>query len=101
MSARHSGLQKDVLNLYRRALRIPRSKPPETRAKWDLMIRFTFRKNAATASPRAVGVIEHLLRAYTRQVNMYEDKSVKDCWVSEEMSDWGHQRRNKRRIIER
>ncbi|KAJ6584985.1 hypothetical protein B0H19DRAFT_927515 [Mycena capillaripes] len=88
MSVRRSGLQKEVLSLYRRALRIPRTKPLETRSKWDLMIRFTFRKSAASASPRAISVIEHLLRTYTRQVSMYEDKSVKDCWLSAEMREW-------------
>ncbi|KAJ7134635.1 hypothetical protein C8R44DRAFT_663253 [Mycena epipterygia] len=87
-AARRSGLQKEVLSLYRRALRIPRTKPLPTRPKWDLMIRYTFRKNAASASPRAVSVIEHLLRTGKRQVSMYEDKSVKDCWVSAEMQEW-------------
>ncbi|KAJ6559191.1 hypothetical protein DFH09DRAFT_522114 [Mycena vulgaris] len=96
MSARRSGLQKDVLSLYRRALRIPRSKPAPTRPKWDLMIRYTFRKNAASASPRAVSVIEHLLRTGTRQVSMYEDSSVKDCWVSAEMQQWDEAQRQRR-----
>ncbi|KAJ7784562.1 hypothetical protein B0H16DRAFT_1356671 [Mycena metata] len=96
MSVRRSGLQKDVLNLYRRALRIPRTKPPPTRAKWDLMIRYTFRTKAASASPRAISVIEHLLRTGTRQVSMYEDPSVKDCWVSAEMHEWEKAQRNKR-----
>jgi succinate dehydrogenase assembly factor 1 len=52
------------------------------------MIRYTFRTNAASASPRAVSVIEHLLRTGTRQVANYEASSVKDCWVSAEMQQW-------------
>ncbi|KAJ7505321.1 hypothetical protein B0H11DRAFT_1851546 [Mycena galericulata] len=97
MSARRSGLQREVLSLYRRsALRIPRTKPPATRAKWDLMLRYAFRKQAASASPRAVSVIEHLLRTGRRQVSGYEDKSVTDCWVSAEMRDWGEAQRKRR-----
>ncbi|KAJ7863114.1 hypothetical protein B0H14DRAFT_3862984 [Mycena olivaceomarginata] len=61
-SARRSGLQKEILNLYRRALRIPRTKPTQTRAKWDLLIRYSFRNNAASVSPRDVSAIDHLLR---------------------------------------
>ncbi|KAJ7095864.1 hypothetical protein B0H15DRAFT_827401 [Mycena belliarum] len=98
MSARRSGLQKEVLSLYRRALRIPRTKPAPTRAKWDLMIRYTFRKNAASASPRAVSVIEHLLRTGTRQVSMYEDRSVTDCWVSTEMRQWADTQQQRRTL---
>lgn len=117
MSATRSGLQKEVLSLYRRfcflfpmwrnllayiviccrALRIPRTKPDRTRAKWDLMIRYTFRKQAASAPPRAVSAIEHLLRAGTRQVSAFEDSSVKDCWVSAEMREWDEVQKQRRR----
>ncbi|KAJ7366874.1 hypothetical protein DFH08DRAFT_835742 [Mycena albidolilacea] len=87
-SARRSGLQKEVLNLYRRALRIPRTKPTQTRAKWDLLIRYSFRNNAASVSPRDVSAIEHLLRVGGRQIALYEDASVRDCQVSAEMRVW-------------
>lgn len=60
------------------------------------MIRYTFRKQAASASPRAVSVIEHLLRTGRRQVDGYEDSSVKDCWVSAEMREWGGAQRQRR-----
>jgi succinate dehydrogenase assembly factor 1 len=77
-------------------LRIPRTKPSPTRPKWELMLRYTFRKNAASvSSPRAISVIEHLLRTGRRQVSMYEDKSVKDCWVSDEMREWDAQQKQK------
>ncbi|KAJ6613281.1 hypothetical protein B0H10DRAFT_2222330 [Mycena sp. CBHHK59/15] len=88
--SRMSGLQKEVLSLYRRALRIPRTKPPLSRPKWELMIRYTFRTTAARAPPRAVGVIEHLLRTGRRQVAAYEDAAATDCWVSAEMREWAH-----------
>ncbi|ESK95030.1 heat shock [Moniliophthora roreri MCA 2997] len=94
---RKSGLQKEALALYRRALRMVRSKPPASRLKFSLFVRYTFRTNASNISPRDVSTIEHLLRKGKRQLEMYETPSVKDCWVSEEMRDWD---RNWRRAIQ-
>ncbi|EEB94020.1 hypothetical protein MPER_07245, partial [Moniliophthora perniciosa FA553] len=65
---RRSGLQKEVLALYRRP-------------KFSLFVRYTFRTNASNISPRDVGTIEHLLRKGKRQLEMYEAPSVKDCWA--------------------
>ncbi|KAJ7644141.1 hypothetical protein FB45DRAFT_735560 [Roridomyces roridus] len=96
MTAPRSGLQRQVLSLYRRALRIPRSKPETTRAKWDLMLRYTFRKQAGSVPPRSLSAIEHLLRAGERQVSMFEDKSVKDCWLSAEMREWEEAQKQRR-----
>jgi len=103
-----SGLQKDVLNLYKRyvtiligsvtfhlansiwlsALRISRTKPAETKAKFDILIRHTFRTQAASVSPRQISAIEHLLRKCKRQLETYESPLVKDCYVSQEMKEW-------------
>jgi len=83
-----SGLQKDVLNLYKRALRIARTKPAETRAKFDILIRYTFRTQAASVTPRQLNAIEHLLRKGNRQLETYEAPLVKDCYVSREMKEW-------------
>ncbi|KAG7445783.1 uncharacterized protein BT62DRAFT_179761 [Guyanagaster necrorhizus] len=83
-----SGLQREVLSLYRRALRMVRTKPPSTRAKFLLFVRYSFHRNATTISPRQVSVIEHLMRQGRKQIEMYEDPSVKDCWVSKEMKEW-------------
>ncbi|KAJ3854458.1 hypothetical protein EV368DRAFT_36691 [Lentinula lateritia] len=85
---RRSGLQKDVLSIYRRALRMVKTKPPSTQDKFSLYIRYTFRSNASSVSPRDVSAIEHLMRKGKRQLEMYEHPSVKDCWVSEEMQNW-------------
>ncbi|KAJ7069785.1 hypothetical protein C8F01DRAFT_976969 [Mycena amicta] len=87
MSA-HSGVQKEVLSLYRRALRIPRTKPAASRTKWNLMLRYTFRLQAARAAPGAFSTIEYLLRAGRRQLDMFEDPNAKDCQVSTEMQRW-------------
>ncbi|KAG6890643.1 hypothetical protein C0995_006619 [Termitomyces sp. Mi166 len=98
MSARKSGLQKEVLALYRRfeafilssnrALRMVHSKPESTRPKFLLFVRYTFRANASNISPRNVSAIEHVLRKGARQIAMYENTAVKDCWVSDEMLAW-------------
>ncbi|TFK64621.1 hypothetical protein BDN72DRAFT_846385 [Pluteus cervinus] len=93
--ASKSGLQKEVLALYRRALRITNSKPPQTRSKFRLFVRYTFHMNAANVSPREVGAVEYLLRKGKRQIEAFEDPAVKDCWVSGEMRAWD-QTRNKR-----
>lgn len=110
-----SGLQKDVLNLYKRyvavlflnapflpgsvspnplnlewssALRIARTKPAETRAKFDILIRYTFRTQASSVGPRQISAIEFLLRKGKRQLEIYEAPLVKDCYVSQEMRQW-------------
>lgn len=88
MALTRSGLQKDVLSLYRRALRMVRTKPPLTQPKFLLVLRYTFHANASAISPRNVSAIEHLLRKGTRQIEMYEDDAVKDVWVSSEMLQW-------------
>ncbi|KAH7913401.1 hypothetical protein BJ138DRAFT_1059069 [Hygrophoropsis aurantiaca] len=88
MSLRRSGLQKDVLSLYRRALRMVRTKPTITQPKFLLFVRYSFRTQASSVAPRDVAAIEHLLRRGQRQLEMYEDKAVKDCQVSQAMRVW-------------
>ncbi|KZT12068.1 uncharacterized protein LAESUDRAFT_640957 [Laetiporus sulphureus 93-53] len=96
MSARRSGLQKEVLSLYRRALRMANSKPPAARPKFMLFVRYTFRTQAAAISSRDVSAIEHLLRRGKRQVEVYEDSKVCDCWVSAEMLQWAEREKRQR-----
>ncbi|KAI0051399.1 hypothetical protein FA95DRAFT_1485324 [Auriscalpium vulgare] len=88
MSARHSGLQKEVLALYRRALRMVRTKPAATRDKFHLFVRYSFKTQATTFSPRKVSTVEHLIRKGRKQLETYESPAVKDCWVSREMREW-------------
>ncbi|KAI0248583.1 hypothetical protein BJV78DRAFT_1234635 [Lactifluus subvellereus] len=88
MPIRYSGLQRDVFALYRRALRMVRTKPPSTRHKFRLFVRYNFKAQAATVSPRSVSTIEHLIRRGQRQLETYENSAVRDCWVSQEMRDW-------------
>ncbi|KAG6376965.1 hypothetical protein JVT61DRAFT_1003 [Boletus reticuloceps] len=83
-----SGLQREVLALYRRALRMVRSKPPQARPKFSLYVRYTFRNQASSVSPRNVAAIEHLIRRGKRQIDLYESPSIKDCQISQVMIDW-------------
>ncbi|KAH6912701.1 hypothetical protein BKA70DRAFT_1264691 [Coprinopsis sp. MPI-PUGE-AT-0042] len=87
-----SGLQKEVLALYRRALRLVRTKPESSRPNWRLYWRYTFHTNSKV-SVRNVSAIEHLIRKTTKQLEMHEDPGVKDCWVSKEMVEWLQARR--------
>ncbi|KAF8513764.1 hypothetical protein JB92DRAFT_2720562, partial [Gautieria morchelliformis] len=97
----HSGLQQEVLHLYRRrvsprgiwptymscrALRVVRTKPVHTRPKFLLIIRHAFR--SPDVSPRDFGAVEFLLRKRRKQVEMWGDPNVRDCWVSEDMQEW-------------
>ncbi|EPQ54444.1 hypothetical protein GLOTRDRAFT_76958 [Gloeophyllum trabeum ATCC 11539] len=83
-----SGLQRDVLALYRRALRMVRTKPPVVQPKFRLFVRYTFHAQARAVSPRNISAIEHLLRRGRNQLEMYEQSQVRDCWVSKQMRDW-------------
>ncbi|KAI9435376.1 hypothetical protein F5148DRAFT_989868 [Russula earlei] len=95
MPVRHSGLQKEVLALYRRALRMVRTKPPPSRDKFRLFVRYSFKTQAAAVSPRSVGTVEHLIRRGQRQLETYEHPAVRDCQVSREMRDWEVQERRR------
>lgn len=105
MAPGHSGLQKEVLGLYRRyerhyissesllnilssALRMVQSKPPPARPKFRLFVRYTFKTQVASVSPRDVAAIEHLIRKGKRQLETYEDPKVRDIWVSNAMREW-------------
>ncbi|KAI8978664.1 hypothetical protein BD414DRAFT_374663, partial [Trametes punicea] len=96
MSARRSGLQREVLALYRRALRTVNTKPPAAQPKFRLLARYSFRTQAAAVSPRDISAIEHLLRKGRQQLEIYEDPKVRDCWVSTEMVQWGEKNKERR-----
>lgn len=68
-----------------------KTKPQATQHKFLLYVRYTFHQNATSISPRDVSAIEHLLRKGKRQLEMYEDSGVKDCFVSKDMVDWQEQ----------
>ncbi|KLO04765.1 hypothetical protein SCHPADRAFT_840230 [Schizopora paradoxa] len=97
MSLRKSGLQREVLALYRRALRIASKKPAVSQDKFRTFFRYNFHVNAQSISPRNINAIEHLLRKGRRQLEQLEDPAVTDCWVGNEMKEWEVQHPGRRR----
>ncbi|TFK52612.1 hypothetical protein OE88DRAFT_1734582 [Heliocybe sulcata] len=87
-----SGLQREVLALYRRALRMVRTKPEAAQPKFRLFVRYAFHTQTHSVTPRNIGAIEHMLRRGRAQLEMYERKEVRDVWVSKEMREWEQQR---------
>ncbi|KAI9098192.1 heat repeat protein [Phlyctochytrium arcticum] len=75
---RRTGLQRDVLNLYRDLLRMVRTKPVETRPHFRQAITSQFRTQAASVEARDVSTIEFLLRKGRRMGEVLGDKSVVD-----------------------
>ncbi|KAF2141839.1 uncharacterized protein K452DRAFT_298501 [Aplosporella prunicola CBS 121167] len=75
--ARLSGLQRDVLALYRQCLRATRQKPLETRPHFRAFARQEFEKNLAIEK-RDFAAIEYMLRRGHRQLEIYEDPGIRD-----------------------
>ncbi|VDC00755.1 unnamed protein product [Peniophora sp. CBMAI 1063] len=96
---RLSGLQREVLALYRKALRMTRTKPPTTRPKFELFVRHAFRTSASSVSPRELTTIEYLLRRGGRQLEMFESADVRDVTLSQEMQAWARSNSGYRRPI--
>lgn len=75
--AKFSGLQRDVLSLYRRCLRASRKKPEDTRRNFIEFARDEFRRHAAI-DKKDFSAIEHLLRRGQRQLKIYENASIRN-----------------------
>lgn len=74
--ARLSGMQKQVLGLYRSLLRAARSKPAESRRDIELFVGSEFRKNAKTIDKKSFQTIEYLLRRGQKQLEMLKSADV-------------------------
>ena len=74
---RLSGLQRDVLALYRRSLRAARLKPPETRPNFESFARRELEKSIHL-DKKDFGAIEFLLRKGERQLEMYASSNITD-----------------------
>ncbi|KAK3192693.1 hypothetical protein K4F52_001047 [Lecanicillium sp. MT-2017a] len=74
---RLSGLQKEVLALYRQCLRESRAKPAATRPHFKEFARTEFAKNVAI-DKRDFAAIEFLLRKGKRQLEVYSSPGIKD-----------------------
>ncbi|KAF3762553.1 hypothetical protein M406DRAFT_264289 [Cryphonectria parasitica EP155] len=75
--ARLSGLQREVLVLYRGCLREARKKPEATRKHFEAFARAEFEKNIAIEK-RDFAAIEFLLRKGRRQLETYSAPGIKD-----------------------
>ncbi|KAJ1668680.1 hypothetical protein IW140_002032 [Coemansia sp. RSA 1813] len=73
-----SGLQKDVLRLYRDCLRATRKKPAEAQPRFRAFARQEFEKNIASVKRTDVQAIEYLLRIGRRRLEQYMGPNVRD-----------------------
>ncbi|KAF1845706.1 uncharacterized protein K460DRAFT_312376 [Cucurbitaria berberidis CBS 394.84] len=75
--ARLSGLQKDVLSLYRQCLRAVRQKPAETQSHFRDFAKAEFQKHVHVGK-KDFGTIEYLLRRGRNQIELYSDPGIRD-----------------------
>ncbi|KAI3431886.1 uncharacterized protein J3R85_007753 [Psidium guajava] len=67
---RLSGMQKQVLALYRGFLRAARSKSPDDRRRIDSIVSSEFRRNARQVDRKNFLYIEYLLRRGKKQLDL-------------------------------
>lgn len=72
-----SGLQRDVLRLYRDCLRVVRRKPHDTQPRFLAYARREFDKNLHIKRTNVMA-IEHLLRVGRRRLESYASPNVCD-----------------------
>ncbi|KAK6454797.1 complex 1 protein-domain-containing protein [Scheffersomyces xylosifermentans] len=75
--ARLSGLQREVLKLYRACIRTVKTKPVDSREHWRSYIREEFEKHRELPK-KSFNVIEHLIRTGHRKFEMYSNPQIKD-----------------------
>ncbi|KAF2876268.1 complex 1 protein-domain-containing protein [Massariosphaeria phaeospora] len=76
---RYTGLQKDVLALYRQCLRAVRDKPSATRSNFRAFARAEFRKHISI-SKKDFSTIEYLLRRGRNQLESYHDPEIRNIY---------------------
>ncbi|BGP27691.1 hypothetical protein JCM10295v2_006666 [Rhodotorula toruloides] len=83
MAPRLTGLQKQVLSLYKRSLRMIRSKPANTRPAWYRFVSHQFRdpKLGGGLRRKDIAAIEHMLRRGEKMLESYGSTSVKNVVV--------------------
>ncbi|WVN87893.1 uncharacterized protein L203_103090 [Cryptococcus depauperatus CBS 7841] len=81
-----SGIQQDVISLYRHGIQAMMNKPSESRPAFLLHLRYNFRN--PSLKPREYIAIEHQLRKMSRMIEMLSDSSVQSISVSDEMKSW-------------
>ncbi|XP_077251712.1 LYR family of Fe/S cluster biogenesis protein [Tasmannia lanceolata] len=68
-----SGMQKQVLALYRGFLRAARSKAPEDRRRIESIVSAEFRRNSKSIDKKNFIYIEYLLRRGNKQIDQIKD----------------------------
>ncbi|GHJ88423.1 hypothetical protein NliqN6_4825 [Naganishia liquefaciens] len=81
-----SGLQKEVIALYRRGMRNVMKKPADAQPNFLLHLRHSFR--VPELSVRDHTAIEYQIRKFTRTLETLESENVRRMGVSKEMIDW-------------
>lgn len=81
-----SGIQKQVLSLYRGFLRTARSKPPENRTQIESIVSAEFRRNSQLIDRKNFLHIEYLLRRGKRQLDQL--KTVDSVRLSSSNVEW-------------
>ena len=76
-TARLSGLQRDVLSLYRRCLRAARLKPSANRPNFEAFARREFARYLPL-DKKDFGAIEFLLRKGQKQLEVYEAPGIRN-----------------------
>ncbi|VEU20334.1 DEKNAAC101189 [Brettanomyces naardenensis] len=74
---RFSGLQKEVLSLYRDCLRAAFQKPIDRRQHWINYIHSEFNKSR-NIPRRDFSTVEYLIRTGKRRYEMYKSPDIKD-----------------------
>ncbi|MCJ1305389.1 hypothetical protein MMC08_008203 [Hypocenomyce scalaris] len=74
---RLSGLQKEVVSLYRKCFREARKKPADVRENFRNYARTEFKKNTAL-DKKDFSAIEYLLRKGQRQLEIYSSPGIKN-----------------------
>ncbi|KAJ9201129.1 complex 1 protein-domain-containing protein [Paecilomyces variotii] len=75
--ARLSGLQREVLSLYRQCFREIRKKPTDAQENFRNYARTEFRKNL-NVSKKDFAAVEYLLRKGHRQLEMYSSPGIRN-----------------------
>lgn len=75
MPPRLSGLQRDVLALYRQCLRAARAKPAQTRPNFEAFARREFERNMSL-DRKDFNTVEFLLRKGQRQLETYSAPGI-------------------------
>ncbi|XP_065864227.1 succinate dehydrogenase assembly factor 1, mitochondrial [Euphorbia lathyris] len=71
-----SGMQKQVLGLYRSFLRAARMKPPEDRRQIELFVSAEFRRNSKEVDRKNFIYIEYLLRRGKKQLDLLKSSAT-------------------------